>query len=124
MSNDTKTILLIEDDPSVRALARIVLGTHGYTVLEADGGESAMHFARDHPGPIHLLLTDVVMPGMSGRQLAEQIAELRSGIKVLYMSGYTDDAVVRHGVFQAETAFLQKPFTPGGMVQKVLEVLG
>ncbi|MCE9565185.1 MAG: PAS domain S-box protein [Planctomycetes bacterium] len=119
----TQTILLTEDEPALRALARRVLGMHGYKILEASNGEKALAVATEHKGTIHLLVTDVVMPGISGRQLAEQLVAVRPEMKVLYVSGYTDDAVVRHGVLQADTAFLQKPFTPASLAQKVWDVL-
>ena len=118
-----ETILLVEDEPALLALSRHILQRQGYMVLEADNGELALRIAEDYPGEIHLLLADVVMPGMSGRQVAERIAAQRPGVKVLFQSGYTDDAVVRHGVLQAETAFIQKPYTPTTLSQKVREVL-
>jgi len=119
----TETILVAEDEPSLRKLARHVLQMHGYTVLDASNGEKALRVAEQHEGPIHLLVTDVVMPSMSGRQLAERLAAVRPDVKVLYVSGYTDDAVVRNGVLQAETAFLQKPFTVTALAHKVREAL-
>ena len=119
----TETVLLAEDAAAVRAVARQVLERQGYTVLEAPDGELALHLAQRHAGPIHLLLTDVVMPGMSGRQLADRLARLRPDTKVLYVSGYTDDAVVRHGVLEAGIAYLQKPFTIDSLARKVREVL-
>src|SRR5256885_4023930 len=100
-----------------------MLERHGYTVLEAPDGETALRLAGKHQGVIRLLLTDVVMPDVSGRQLADQLLELRPDMKVLFMSGYTDDAIVRHGVLKEGIAYLQKPFTPDTMARKVRAVL-
>ena len=120
----TETILLVEDDSSVRRLAINVLLENGYQVLGASHGPDALNLYANHKGGIDLLLTDVVMPaGMGGRQLAERIKLLQPEIKVLYMSGYTDDAIVRHGISDREIAFLQKPFTPHVLTRKVREVL-
>ncbi|HEX4612892.1 MAG TPA: PAS domain S-box protein, partial [Urbifossiella sp.] len=119
----TETVLLVEDEDGVRQLARIALEARGYTVLVAPTGAAAVQLAAAHPGPIHLLLTDVVMPGMGGRQVADVVRGGRPGVKVLYVSGYTDDAVVRHGVLAAADAFLQKPYTPLTLTRKVRDVL-
>ena len=119
----TETILLTEDAPALRGMARQILERYGYTVLEAPSSKEALTLASSRPGPIHLLLTDVVMPGMSGRELAERFTAQRPEVKVLYMSGYTDDAVVRHGVLRPGTAYLQKPFTPETLGRKVREAL-
>ncbi len=122
-ANGTETILLVEDEVAVRSMVRSVLTRCGYTVLDASSGAEALGITRQYSGTIHLLITDVVMPGMSGRELVEKLALRRSEIKVLYLSGFTDDAVVRHGVLQAEVAFLRKPFTLAALTYKVREVL-
>jgi PAS domain S-box-containing protein len=116
-------VLLVEDEDGVRHLARRTLEMAGYTVLEAAHGGEGVRVAERHAGPIHLLVSDVVMPEMGGRLLAERLAAARPGLKVLFLSGYTDDAVVRHGVFGSEVNFLQKPFTPAGLARKVREAL-
>jgi two-component system cell cycle sensor histidine kinase/response regulator CckA len=118
-----ETILLVEDEPALRAMVRNVLESKGYKVLEARHGEDALMVSELHRGPIDLLLTDVVMPGMSGRELAEHLVSADKNTKVLYMSGYTDDAIVHHGVLGSDMAFLQKPFSPDSVVRKVREVL-
>ena len=112
-------MLLVEDEPAVRDLAREILEGSGYTVLEACDAQEAVLVAERHAGPIHLLLTDVVMPGLSGRALAERLRPLRPEMQVLYMSGYTDDAIVRHGVLDPDTLFIQKPFSPDALGHKV-----
>jgi CheY-like chemotaxis protein len=119
----TETILLVEDEDGVRALVKQVLARQGYTVIETRHGQEALEECGRHAGPIPLLLTDVVLPQMSGRELAERLKALHPDMKVLYMSGYTDDAILRHGVIDQETAFLQKPFTTTVLVRKVREVL-
>ncbi|MCB0155074.1 MAG: PAS domain S-box protein [Anaerolineae bacterium] len=118
-----ETILLVEDEELVRNLTLTVLEAGGYTVLEASRATEALALAHAHAGPIHLLLTDVVMPEISGRLLAEQLTALRPDLRVLYMSGYTDYAVVRHGLLTAEVEFLSKPFSPTALATKVRQVL-
>jgi len=119
----TETVLLVEDAAAVRAVTKQVLERQGYTVVEAPDGEAAVRLAQRHRGPIHLLLTDVVMPRVSGRELAEQLARVRPDTRVLYASGYTDDSVVRHGILESGTAYLQKPFSPESLARKVRDVL-
>jgi len=119
----TETVLLVEDQQEVRVLAARLLRALGYTVLEAPSSEEALERARQHEGPIHLLLTDVVMTGLSGRQLAEHLLRDRPNTRVLYMSGYTDNVIVHRGVLDADMAFLQKPFTPDTLAQRVSAVL-
>jgi CheY-like chemotaxis protein len=116
-------VLLAEDADPLRAVARQILKRNGYTVLEAPDGKAALDKAAEHDGPIHLLITDVIMPEMSGRQLAERLRERRPELKVLFVSGYTDNAIIRHGVLEPGIAFLQKPFSPESLARKVREVL-
>ena len=119
----SETILLVEDEESVRALVRQVLKRKGYTVLEAAHVSQAIDLSREHAGHIDLLVTDVVMPEMSGRDLAAQLTVERPDMKVLYMSGYTDDAALRHGILPRGTSFLQKPFTPDSLVRAIRDVI-
>ncbi|MCA1634419.1 MAG: PAS domain S-box protein, partial [Acidobacteria bacterium] len=118
-----ETVLLVEDEEVLRKLAREILELNGYRVLAAADGGEALSLCERHEGPIHLMLTDVVMPQLSGREIAERAAALRPAMKVLYMSGYTDDSIIHHGVLDAGVAFLEKPFTPDAMARKVREVL-
>jgi two-component system, cell cycle sensor histidine kinase and response regulator CckA len=118
-----ETILLVEDDAAVRKLALMSLEMHGYEVLSATDGEDALRIAKAHRGPIDLILTDVVMPNVGGRELARHLQLLFPGVKVLFMSGYADDAVVRHGLLEADISFIQKPYTPLGLAEKVRQVL-
>jgi CheY-like chemotaxis protein len=119
----SETVLVVEDVAAVRVVAREMLERHGYTVLEAADGAMALGLAEKHYGEIQLLLTDVVMPDVSGRELADRLVALRPQLKVLFMSGYTDDAIVRHGVLQEGIAYLQKPFTRDSLARKVRKVL-
>ena len=118
-----ETLLLVEDEDDVRSLARDVLVESGYTVLEAANSEEAVRMCQEHEGPISLLLSDVVMPKVSGPELARRLVGLRPDLIVLYMSGYTADAIVQHGVLEPGTAFIEKPFTPAGLTGKVRDVL-
>src|SRR5262249_9698668 len=118
-----ETVLLAEDEEGLRILVRLVLEQYGYTVLEASDGIEALGGCERHPGPIHLLASDVVIRGPSGRELLEQATRLRPDIKVLFLSGYTEEAIVRHGVLHAGLPFLHKPFTPDALVRKVREIL-
>ena len=119
----SEALLLVEDDDTVRSLAGRCLRMNGYTVIEAREGAEALKIFEEHGGSFHLLITDVVMPGMSGRELAKEITLLSPELKVLYMSGYTANAIAQHGVLDAGITLLQKPFTPEALVRRVREVL-
>lgn len=119
----TETILLVEDEDMLRKLAHQTLSMHGYTVLEAANGDAAVSIAKQYADAIHLLLTDVIMPGMSGKEVAHRVGQARPGTRVLFMSGYTDDAILHQGVLEEGANFLQKPFAPELLVRKVREVL-
>jgi two-component system, cell cycle sensor histidine kinase and response regulator CckA len=119
----SETVLLVEDEKSVRALAGRILRERGYNVIQAGDGIEALRVARDFNGNIDLILTDVVMPGISGRTLVTRLESMRPGIKSLFMSGYTDNAIVDHGILDSKVAFLQKPFTVQSLAHKVREVI-
>ena len=118
-----ETILLVEDDEAVRRFALRSLQSHGYRILQAGDARQAMDVAEQHQGRIDLLATDLVMPLMSGRELAQTLQPRFPQMKVLYLSGYTDDAMVRHGILHFDVNFLQKPFTPSSLANKVRQVL-
>jgi signal transduction histidine kinase len=120
----TETLLVVEDEPSVRHLARGVLEAQGYEVLSASNGQDALHVAREHKGsPIRLVITDVIMPLMGGKVMAEWLITTYPDLKILFTSGYTDDAIAQHGVLEPGVAFLPKPYTPGILARKVRELL-
>jgi len=119
----SETILVVEDEDVVRELACKVLRESGYTVLEARDGEQALEVCKRHNGPIHLVIADVVMPGINGRELVERLMSLHPGVRALYTSGYTDDTIVRRGMLRLDVEFLRKPFTPSTLVRRVREVL-
>ncbi len=120
----SETILLVDDETAVRQLIRRILQMNGYTVLEANGGMDALQICQQHEGLIHLLLTDVLMPEMNGQNLAERVTALRPHIRVLYMSGCIDSALITLSDRKTEIAFIQKPFTPDALARKVREILG
>ncbi|HEX5417349.1 MAG TPA: ATP-binding protein [Chloroflexota bacterium] len=119
MPRGVETILVVEDESPLRALARSVLEYCGYRVFDAEGGTQALKLSASHDGPIDLLLADVVMPGLSGREVAELLVRQRPGLKVLYTSGYTDDVILQHGVSQASVAYLPKPFSPADLARAI-----
>jgi signal transduction histidine kinase len=123
-ANGKATILVVEDDPGIRALSSKILRRNGYEVLAAEGGEEARQICASHDGIIHVLLSDVVMPGMNGPTVAEMLTKTRPEMRVVFMSGYTDAVIVRHGVNTRQVPFLQKPFTPERLANKIVEVLG
>jgi hypothetical protein len=119
----TETILLVEDEDSMRELTHHCLEKGGYTVLQARDGTEALEIVKEFSKPIRLLLTDVIMPGISGRELADRLSRSRPRMKVLYMSGYTDDHIAHHGVLEHGVSLLEKPFDPETLLTKVREVL-
>jgi two-component system cell cycle sensor histidine kinase/response regulator CckA len=120
----TETLLVVEDEPSVRQLTREVLEAQGYAVLSAANGQEALHAVREHKGsPIRLVVTDVIMPLMGGKVMAEWLKATYPDLKILFTSGYTDDAIAQHGVLEAGVEFLSKPYTPATLVRRVREML-
>ena len=119
----TETILVVEDDPGVRLLVEDILGSAGYRVLSAEDGPSAMRLAGQHSGKIDLLLSDVVLPKMGGKEIAARLTALRPGLKVLFMSGYTGHSAAQHGTLDSDVNFLPKPFSPDALCEKVRAVL-
>jgi CheY-like chemotaxis protein len=119
----SETILLVEDEAVVRRLVAEILETNGYSVLQAGDGPSALEVLRRHKGPVDLLLTDVVMPGMSGREVAQAVTQMRPGTHVVYMSGYTGSVIDHHGILEDGVAFLQKPFTADDLGRTIRSLL-
>jgi two-component system cell cycle sensor histidine kinase/response regulator CckA len=119
----SETVLLVEDEEILRRLGERILRMSGYTVITAADGPAALEAAERHGKPVDLLLTDVVMPGMSGKELALELARRKLAARTLYMSGYTDDAIVKHGVLEVGIAFIYKPFSPEALSAKLREVL-
>jgi CheY-like chemotaxis protein len=123
VAGGSQTILIVEDDAALLQVTHRSLGEVGYAILAARSPAEAIHISENHQGPIHLMVTDVIMPGMSGDKLANYLSVLRPEMKVLYVSGYTDHTIVHHGVLEPGLAFLQKPFSPKTLARKVGEVL-
>jgi two-component system cell cycle sensor histidine kinase/response regulator CckA len=119
----SETILVIDDQDRIRTVTRMLLEAHGYQVLEADGGESAMRVIEAMTSPLHLVLTDIVMPGLTGPQVAELLLARYPSLPILFMSGFTDDVVIRQGIQASSANFLQKPFTASTLAKKVREAL-
>jgi two-component system, cell cycle sensor histidine kinase and response regulator CckA len=123
LPSNGETILLVEDEAVVRDVVRQILQGSGYTVLEATRGDEAVSLYQEYHGPIHLLLADIILPEMDGREVARRLTRLQPSIRVLYMSGYTQDSIAGHDISEARTIFLQKPFTPDSLRQKVRAAL-
>jgi two-component system, cell cycle sensor histidine kinase and response regulator CckA len=123
VANTLETILLVDDEDYIRELVGAILSIEGYNVIEAGSGPQALKVAQEFDGKIHLLLTDVVMSPMSGSELVKQITPVRQDMKILYISGFPDDAIVQFGIHQSQVSFLAKPFTPKVLVQKIRSIL-
>jgi CheY-like chemotaxis protein len=122
-SGGSELVLLVEDEAAVRRLGRRILERKGYQVVEADSGEAALRIFERMAPDIALLVSDVVMPGMSGGELARRLRIIKPSLRILFTSGYAADAIAQHGALEADTAFLEKPFTPDALAQKVRDVL-
>jgi len=121
--NGSETVLLVEDEESILALGKTILERYGYAVLASQSPSEALRIAREHPGPIHLVITDVVMPAMNGKDMMEKLHALKPGLKCVFMSGYTADIIADHGVLDKGIDFLQKPFSVETLTKRVREVL-
>jgi len=119
----TETVLVVEDEQEVRQLTRTILESYGYRVIEAANSEEALTIEKAQPGEIHLLLTDVILPGMNGKALSERLRALRPKLKIIFMSGYPDDVISPRGVMERDVVYLLKPFSPESLAAKVREVL-
>lgn len=119
----SETLLIVENEAAIRNLLQMALRRNGYTVLTAESGREALDLVQDHSGPIHLLITDVVMPDIDGPELVRRLSTLRPDTRTLFMSGYMDDALGDHGVLPTNVNFIQKPFSPRAFAQKVREIL-
>lgn len=122
-STGSETILLVDDEAAVRLVTRRLLQRFGYTVLEADSGEQALRVAEQYGGPIDLVLTDVMMPGMGGRTVASEVLRTRPRVRVLFMSGHAAEVIAQQGIAEEEVGFLQKPFSPAGLQGRIRELL-
>ena len=122
-SSGTETLLIVENEAAIRNLLQMALRRNGYTVLTAESGREALDVVRDHSGPIHLLITDVMMPEIDGPELVRRLAAIRPDTRTLFMSGYMDDALGDQGVLPANVNFIQKPFSPRTIAQRVREIL-
>ena len=118
-----ETVLVVDDEPAVRVVTKRILQRSGYAVLEAAGGVEALDALREHPGPVHLLLTDVIMPDLNGRDVAQRVREQRPGIRVVYMSAYSPEAIAHDGLLDEGAAFVRKPFESGLLLQTVRRAL-
>jgi two-component system cell cycle sensor histidine kinase/response regulator CckA len=122
-SSGTETLLIVENEAAIRNLLQMALRKNGYTVLAAESGHEALELVRVHAGPLDLLITDVMMPDMDGPELVRQLTTIRPETRTLFMSGYMDDALGEHGILPANVNFIQKPFSPRVIAQKVRDIL-